>query len=189
MNKLRKLAFEKRTVARKTANGQIQIEGLKIHFPCASLQQIKKSHVLDTLTESTYLNKPVVSVDQNILFGELAILRYLEKDGWNGVWVDAFHSSRNKDALWSGMPPKGVAPPLPPVVSDKFKLIKEKNEGKLSGFFDIFAWKGDGNNFLFLEYKGKDDSTNDNELSWINAAISAGVKPEQLCIVGYDLPI
>jgi hypothetical protein len=188
LNKLRKLAFERRFINRKTATGEIQIEGLKIHFPCASLQQVKKSRVLDTLNDSTYLSKPVVSIDQTILFGELAILRYLEKDGWKGVWVDAFHSSKNKDMLWSDMPPKGVAPPFSAIASEMFKTIKEKNGGKLFGFFDIFAWKGDGNDYLFIEYKGKDDSPNDNELPWINAAIAAGVKPQQLCIVGYDLP-
>lgn len=86
------------------------------------------------------------------------------------------------------MPPKGVAPILPPNVLAKFKAIKEKNDGKLFGFFDVFAWKGDGKDYLFVEYKGKDDSPNNNELTWINAALSEGVKPEQLCIVGYDLP-
>jgi hypothetical protein len=189
LDKLRKLAFEKRHVTRKTVNGEIKFEGLKIHFPCASLQLVKKSGILDNLDDSTYLNKPVVTIDkQTILFGELAILRYLEKDHWKGVWVDAFHSRGGKDMLWSGMPPHGLASPLPPNVAAKFKAIKERNGGKLLGFFDVFAWKGEGNDYLFIEYKGKDDSPNDNELPWINAAISAGVRPEQLCIVGYDLP-
>ena len=190
LNKLRKLAFERRNVTRRTGNGgDIQIEGLKIHFSCASLQQIKKSHLLETMSDS-YLSKNVVSIDQATLFGELAILRYLEKDGWKGVWVDSNHSSKGKDVLWSGMPPKGLAPPLPPIVAEKFQAIKEQNGGKLAGFFDIFAWKGDGNDYLFIEYRGKDDdnSPNVNELNWINAALAAGVRPDQLCIVGYDLP-
>lgn len=190
MDKLRKLAFEKRHVTRGTVNGEIRIECLKIHFPCASLQLIKKSGILDILNDNTYLSKPVVTIDKNtILFGELAILRYLENDRWKGVWVDSFHSHGGKDVLWSGMPPLGVASPLPPKVSEKFKAIKEKNGGKLFGFFDVFAWKGEGDEYVFIEYKGKGDSPNDNELGWINAAISEGVKPEQLCIVGYDLPI
>jgi len=176
-------------VARNTDIGEIRIEALKIHFPCASLQQIKKSGILDILNDDPYLSKPVVSTDKGaILFGELAILRYLERDQWKGVWVDAFHSHGRKDVLWSGMPPTGVAAPLPPRASAKFQAIKEKNDGKLSGFFDVFAWKGGGDDFLFIEYKGRGDSPNDNELGWINAAISEGVKPEQLCIVGYDLP-
>jgi hypothetical protein len=175
---------------RNTVKGAIKIEGLKIHFPCASLLQVKKSGILNSLSDNTYLSKPVVTIDkQTVLFGEVAILKYLEKDGWKGVWVDAFHSSRTNDILWSDMPPQGIAPPLPPKVSEKFNSIKEKNGGRLSGFFDVFAWKGDSDAYLFIEYKGKDDSSNDNELAWINAAASTGVKPEQLAIVGYDLPV
>lgn len=189
MEKLRKLAFEKRHVARQTDTGEIRIEALKIHFPCANLQQIKKSGILDILSDDIYLSKSVVSTEKGAnMFGELAILRYLERDQWKGVWVDAFHSHGRKDVLWSGMPPTGVAPPLPPKVSSKFQAIKEKNGG-LSGFFDVLAWKGEGDVLMFIEYKGRGDSPNENELEWINAAISEGVKPEQLCIVGYELPI
>jgi hypothetical protein len=186
LEKLRKLAFEKRHVTRETDNGEVRIEGLKIHFPCASLQQIKNSRILEIFEDNTYLGKTVIAHDGRVLFGELAILRYLEKDQWKGVWVDTFHSHGRKDVLWSGMPPTGVAPALPANAAEKFQAIKEKNGGKLSGFFDVFAWKGD--DFLFVEYKGRGDSPDENELEWINAAIGEGVKPEQLCIVGYDLP-
>jgi hypothetical protein len=77
---------------------------------------------------------------------------------------------------------------MPPKVSEKFQAIKERNGGELAGFFDVFAWKGEGEEFAFVEYKARDDAADENELDWINAAISAGVKPEQMCIVGYDLP-
>jgi hypothetical protein len=188
LDKLRKLAFERRQVIRDTDNGEIRIEGLKIHFPPASLSQIKNSRILEILEDVAYLSKPVVAHEGRVMFGELAILRYLEKDQWKGVWVDAFHSHGRTDVLWSGMPPVGVAPALPPRVSEKFQAIKEKNGGKLSGFFDVFAWKGEGDDFVFVEYKGRSDAPNENELDWINAAIAAGVRSEQLCIVGYDLP-
>lgn len=173
---------------RKTDAGEIRIEGLKVHLPCASLLQIKNSRVLDVLEDKMYLGKPVVVHDGRVLFGELAVLRYLEKDQWKGVWVDSLHSHGRKDVLWSGMPPTGVPPALPPKVSEKFQAIKEKNGGELSGFFDVFAWKGEGDDFVFVEYKGRSEASDDIELGWINAAISEGVKPEQLCIVGYDLP-
>jgi len=190
MEKLRRLAFEKRIVIRQTVKGEVKLEGLKIHFPCASLLQVKKSKILENLSDNTYLSKPVVTIDkETVLFGELAILKYLEKDGWKGVWVDAFHSSKGRDVLWSGMPPKGTASPLSPKVLTMFNSIKDKNGGKLSGFFDILAWKGDGDAYLFVEYKGRNDSPNENELNWINAAVSAGVKPDQLIVVGYDLPV
>ena len=188
MDKLRKLAFEKRQVVRKTDSGEIRIEGLKIHFPCASLQQIKNSRILDILDDDAYLSKPTVVHDGRVLFGELAVLRYLEKDQWKGVWVDSDHSHGRKDVLWSGMPPTGVAPALPPKVIEKLQAIKERNGGSLSGFYDVFAWKGDGDDFVFVEYRVRGEPDDENEIGWIDAAISEGIKPEQLCIVGYDLP-
>ncbi|HKU49564.1 MAG TPA: VRR-NUC domain-containing protein [Nitrososphaera sp.] len=190
MDKLRKLAFERRQVTRKTDNGEIRIEGLKIHFPPATLLQIKNSRVLDILEDKAYLSKPVLVHDGRVIFGELAILRYLEKDQWKGVWVDSFHSHGRTDVLWSGMPPTGVPPALPPKASEKFQAIKEQNGGRLSGFFDVFAWKegGERDDFIFIEYKGRGDPASENESEWISAALAAGVKPEQLCIVGYDLP-
>lgn len=188
LDKLRKLAFEKRNVIRKTDFGEIRVEGLKIHFPCASLQQIKNARILDILEDKAYLSKPVVVHDGRILFAELAILRYLEKDQWKGVWVDSDHSHGPKDVFWTGMPPTGVSPALPPKALEKFQAIKEKNGSSLSGFFDVFAWKAEGDNLLFIEYQGRNEPPNDNELEWINAVLSEGIKPEQLCIVGHDLP-
>jgi hypothetical protein len=164
LKKLRKLALERTFVPRSTFKGEIQIESLKVHFPCASLKLVKNSGLLDILKDNTYLGKAIVSIDKrNVLFGELATLGYLEKDGWCGVWVDSFHSSKNNDKLWVEMPPKGSAPGFPPRVQERFNAIKQKNGGKLSGFFDVFAWKGDGDDYVFIEYKGKDDSPNENE--------------------------
>ena len=188
LDKLRKLAFERRQVVRKIDGDDIRIEGLKIHFPHASLQQIKNSKILDVIEDKAYLSKPVVAHDGRVLFGELAVLRYLEKDQWKGVWVDTFHSHGRTDVLWSGMPPTGVAPALPTKVSEKFQEIKENNGGNLSGFFDVFAWKGDGEDYVLVEYKGRGDEASEDELEWIGAAIRSGIRPEQLVIVGYDLP-
>ena len=83
-----------------------------------------------------------------------------------------------------GLEDRGCAK-LPSHALDLFEKIIAKNEGKLSGFFDVFAWKVRGDDYLFIEYKWKGDHANKNELKWIEAAISVGVKPEQLVIVTY----
>ena len=46
----------------------------------------------------TYGNKPLVDMDGEPMFAELAILRHLQKDGWDGVWVDTF--SRRYRIAW-----------------------------------------------------------------------------------------
>ena len=190
MDELRKLAIAKKFVPRQTTtNGTIEVESLKIHFRCPQLKQLLELNQSFATLRSTYLAKPVVTVGDEILFGELAILRYLEKDDWEGVWVDSFHSSKNQDVFWSAMPPEGKAPSFPSRVQERFNEIKSKNNGRISGFFDVFAWKNEGQNYkddyVFIEYKGRGDSPNDNEDPWVDAATSAGVEPNQLFIVHY----
>ena len=53
--------------------------------------------------------------------------------------------------------------------------------GKRGGFFDVFAWRD--TDFVFIEYKGKGDRANANEISWIEAALRYGITPSQLLFV------
>ena len=58
----------------------------------------------------TYTSKPLVSVNGAAMFGELAIVRWLEKDGWDAVWMDTFHGAK----FWRAMPHKSAPVTLPP---------------------------------------------------------------------------
>lgn len=180
MDSLRSIATSRTYVPRQTSKGTVSLECLRIRF-----ERVKAGKPVPDLSDlsRTYTSKPLVRVDNEILFGELAILRSL-KDEWNGVWVDAFHSRGGERKFWSSLEDRGCAK-LPSHALDLFEKIIAKNEGKLSGFSNVFAWKVRGDDYLFIEYKGKGDHANKNELKWIEAAISVGVKPEQLVIVTY----
>ena len=65
-----------------------------------------------------------------------------------------------------------------------YDKIVSFNEGKSSGFFDVFAWKNDQE--IFLEYKGLGDKPNANEQRWIKAALNAGISQESLFFVAQD---
>lgn len=176
MNKLRLLATERKFVECKTSRGLIRIENLKIPFTNVKdrqqLSDIRKNLVKRLRT------KTLVTIDNKVLFGELAILKYLHKDGWNGVWTDNYCK-----CFWSEMPYVDTKPAkLPPHARQLYDMILIKNGGKTSGFFDVFAWKAD-DDYMFLEYKGKGDRLRDSQLRWIELALSAGIKPEQLVIV------
>ena len=176
MKSLRSLAkneFEERI----TSKGLIRIENLVIRFP-----RIEKTDPLPEIVKglaATHQAKRLVLVDGKEMFGELAILEYLRKDGWDGVWVDTYHKK-----FWATMSDRGTAI-LPLHAKQLCGKIVEKNCGKASGFFDVFAWKDAGSEYVFIEYKGKGDRPNANELRWIDAAIAAGIKPEQLFFVTY----
>ena len=51
--------------------------------------------------------KPLVSVDGDAMFGELAIVRWLEKDGWQAFWVDTYH----RQQFWRVMPHTSICQP------------------------------------------------------------------------------
>jgi hypothetical protein len=153
--------------------GVAQIRTLSIRFAAAV-----PGKLADGVLKSTYTSKPLVmSVTGEPVFGEFAILSALRSDGWDGVWVDTFHGGK----LWNQMPHVSQPVTLPAVAARQYQAIVAANDGKRSGFFDVFAWNG--SEFLFVEYKGPGDSSNKNEAVWIAAARRAGISDAQLLFV------
>jgi hypothetical protein len=129
----------------------------------------------------TYRNKTLGEFNGKPLFGELAVLRSLKKDGWDGVWVDTFHS-RSKRLFWKGLPDRTRPCPLPIKAKTLYEKIMTNHERE-GGFFDVFAWRG--RKFLFVEYKSKGDKLNSNQRLWIRSAIKTGVSPASLLLVEF----
>lgn len=152
--------------------GTVSIRTLRIAFSRATPNRLPEGTL-----PPTYTSKPLVSVNGAAMFGELAILRWLEKDGWDGVWMDTFHGAK----FWKAMPHKSLPVVLPPAARALYDAIKAVNGGKASGAFDVMAWRN--GDFAFLEYKGEGDRSNRNEARWIAAALAAGVLPTQLWFV------
>lgn len=134
------------------------IESWLIRFPSANPDRLP----LGVLRKS-YTVKPLVAINGASMFGELAIVSCLEKDGWTAFWVDTFHGRK----FWRGMP-----------------HVPQPTEPPTKGCFDIVASKGD--RIIWLEYKGPKDTANRNELCWIEAALGAGVAESSLFFVGSD---
>jgi hypothetical protein len=83
-----------------------------------------------------YTAKRLVDVDGESLFGELAIVRWLSKDGWSALWVDTLHGRKFRRAM------PGTEPVEPPNhVRKCYKEISAKSVGA-GGCFDVVAWKG-----------------------------------------------
>jgi hypothetical protein len=111
------------------------------------------------------------------MFGELALLRWLEVDGWQGAWVDTGHGRK----LWHDMPTRGTPVTLPPAQQKLHDQIVAANGGRAGGFFDVMAWRG--NHTIFVEYKGAAERAPKNEAAWIVAALRAGVSKNDLLLV------
>jgi len=152
--------------------GTVSIRTLRISFSRATPNRLPEG----TLPR-TYTSKPLVSANGAAMFGELAIVRWLEKDGWDAVWMDTFHGAK----FWKAMPHKSQPVALPPAARALYDAIRTANGGKASGTFDVMAWRN--GEFAFLEYKGEGDRSNRKEARWIAAALAAGVLPTQLWFV------
>ena len=151
------------------------IRRLTVRFGEASPNRLKPG----TLPAS-YVSKPLVTFSGAAMFGELALLRWLEVDGWEGVWLDTVHDRKN----WRHMPTRSSPIALPAPAQSLYDRIVEANGGRASGAFDVMAWRGD--HIIFVEYAGPGEHAHRNQRAWIDAAISAGVSANDLLIVATE---
>jgi len=117
-----------------------------------------------------YNNKPIIDCEGQPLFAELAVLKILKKEGWDGFWIDAY---RRKFHI--AMPSKTEVAFSPP--KDKLELLNQiwnKTGKKFSGSWDIFAWKGDNIKFIELKH-AKKDKMRENQDNFYQTAISLGM--------------
>lgn len=95
--------------------------GMVLEIPTWRIQFPKwhGSPLPETLRK-TYTSKPLVEIDGEPLFGELAILRCLQKDGWTGYWVDTFHGGK----WWNGLPDR--TSPVEPsgVLKQRYHVVR-----------------------------------------------------------------
>jgi hypothetical protein len=150
----------------------VMLRSLLVRFGTASPDRLKKGAL-----PATYIAKPLVTFNGAAMFGELAVLRWLETDGWEGAWLDTAHGRK----VWRHMPTRSAPVVLPPGPRALHERIITLNAGRASGTFDLIAWRGDQT--IFVEYKGPGDRSSKSQAAWIEAALAAGVSPNDLLFV------
>jgi hypothetical protein len=76
---------------------EITLRRLRMRFGRASPEHLRPGAL-----PPTYTTKPLVTFNGDAMFGELALVRWLEVDGWDAVWLDTFHGRK----AWRAMPTK-----------------------------------------------------------------------------------
>ena len=149
-----------------------KVERWTVRFPPA-----KPDRLPGDALEKSYTVKPLTEPFDHSLFGELAILRCLERDGWAGVWVDTYHGG---ELFWRDMPHESSPVDLSeePDALELYRGLVAEHRGRRGGFFDVMAWRD--SEFLFIEYKGKGARPHKKESSWIAAALRYGIRESQL---------
>lgn len=150
---------------------------VRIRRLCALFGQASPDRLKSGALPPSYTSKPLVTFNGAAMFGELAVLRWLEVDGWDGVWLD----TANGRKAWRDMPTRDAPVALPPDKQALYDRIVAANGGRASGTFDVMAWRGDQT--IFVEYEGPGETRHRNAAAWVAAALDAGVSNNDLLIV------
>ena len=124
----------------------------------------------------TFNHKPVLELNGEMVFAELAILRIFQKAGWQGRWIDTYRR-KFRIGYWG----QNVTEALPP----KQRAILDSILSK-SGCFDVFCWREDA--VLFVEAKWKShDAIRATQRRWLEAALDAGLSKDSFLITEWSL--
>lgn len=127
----------------------------------------------------TYGEKPLVDVEGEALFAELAALRLLQREGWDGVWVDSFGRR-----YLAAMPDAGEPAELPAVWRILLGAIVE-GRSAWSGCWDVFAWRG--GDVLFAEVRrAGEGELRHSRRRWLEAALDKGLALDAFMLVDWD---
>jgi VRR-NUC domain len=92
-------------------------------------------------------------------------------DGWGRVWVSAFAGSWLRSEWFPAPAFRTLAEAgAPGWAVETFERLRAANDGKLSGFFDVFAWREPGE-VKFLEIKVAKDRVQPTQRRFIERAL------------------
>ncbi|MEP6732606.1 MAG: hypothetical protein ABJE10_18325 [bacterium] len=148
------------------------IRRLQVHFGEASPNRLRQGALA-----ASYTSKPLVTYDGAAMFGELALLRWLEVDGWEGAWLDTVHDRKS----WRHMPTRSSPVALPPAEQELYDRIIAANGDRASGFYDVMAWRAD--HTIFVDYRLPTERGPKLERAWLDAALDAGVSANDFFVV------
>lgn len=139
------------------------------------------------VTIHTWGNKPVLDVDGEQTFAEVAILRAFQRAGWSAKWLEAYNAAKDWPIVLDRWHPSGITSCESvdlgsQEIGDLLRTIIQANGGSCRGCWDVLAWKG--TRVVFAEAKRRSkDRINDNQRRFVEAALSVGVSADTFLIV------
>jgi hypothetical protein len=132
------------------ASGEVveTVPGVFVRFP-----QWKGAPFMDDFGKKS---AAMVELDGEHLFAELAVLRLLEKEGWQGRWVNPYGG---RGEVWKYLTewrdvPRGEQTSrsiLEHAPRDLLSRLAAASGTRYAGCWDVFAWRG--SEYVFLESK------------------------------------
>jgi hypothetical protein len=132
--------------------------------------------------DKTYGRKTILDFEGSPAFAELVILWTLQKEGWQGVWVDSFRRAF-RTGYWNSEPQRTL-PQKPSCLSEEiWNLAKAP-----SGVWDVFCWQDD--KVLFSESKrARKDTIRPSQLLFAESALNIGLPLDSFLFVEWTTDI
>jgi hypothetical protein len=128
--------------------------------------------------DRAYSAKPLVLVEKQPAFPEIALLGLFLRNGWEGAWVDLSHRK-----FFDRMPnlSKGIS--LSTYPNQVVARIAENNEKSREGFWDLILWRERTVAFIAVVDRESGLGLSEGHMRWLNAALRAGVSPNQFVVI------
>ncbi len=155
------------------------LAGVRIERVPSVFMRFPKWHGAPFVDDFGKKSAAMVELNGQHLFAELAILRLLEADGWEGRWVNTYSG---KGGVWKYLTQWRDVPRREqmskPIQNRRAAALLESiatcSDGRYAGCWDVFAWRGD--EFAFLEAKRQapryKDNVQESQESWLRAALT-----------------
>ena len=126
----------------------------------------------------TYGNKAEIDFEGEQLWVEIVVLRMLEREGFDGVWVDTFRRCFRPD-----MPPAECELPQP--AQSAYEAIGGK-PWAAPGCWDLLVWRDEQIGFVELK-RLKRERIQQGQVRWLSTALEKGFSANRFLVVEWDL--
>jgi hypothetical protein len=136
--------------------------------------------------DRAYSAKPLVLVEKQVAFPEIAILSFFRKMGWEGAWVDAQHRK-----FFDRMPNQSKGMSLVSHASQAVARIAQYNDNSRAGCWDIVLWADRAVAFVAVigvapsrdSDSGSSSGLGEARTRWLAAALKSGLSASQFVVV------
>ncbi len=139
--------------------------------------------------DRAYSAKPLVLVEKQAVFPELAVLSLLRKKGWDGAWVDLSHRK-----FFDRMPNQSKGISLGGHAAQAIARISQYNDNGRTGCWDLVLWADRAVAFASVIHvpgagspRDAAAALGDARLRWLAAAAKSGMAASQFVVVQWDL--
>lgn len=117
---------------------------------------------------------------------ELGVLDQARNEGWDGVWVSAYHRFLRQE-WFTESPSELHNMGAPPTAVGSFLQLVEANDGSYRGIFDVFLWRDQ--HVRFAEVKVGRDRIGTNQEAFVALHHRLGRASSELLIVKVPRPV